>query len=354
MGRLLRAVGALAATVTLAACGRAAGAAPEVPTLTVALPAEAGAAERAEAEAFEALVEGLSGSALSVEVAAEGEVCGEVGECLRALQEGSITVAPATTVDVAALFTELQVLDVPYLFENAAVAERVFDGPFYARLRDALVHRTGLRPVAFGGGGGWRTLATTRRQIRAPDDVRGLALWAGASPIEVQFVETFGAAAASSPIAGLSNALATGALEGATMRVADLVDRRLHEHLRYVTLDRHSYVSMFWLVNDAAYRALSDNLRQVVQAGFAEIDRLRRGASADREAEAVRAFEAAGGTVLSLTGDEQKRFLMAAGRVATGYVEAHGPDWLVWLEGAIAEAEREIELAQDGRDGGRP
>lgn len=339
-----------AAVLTMIGCGAATQAVAESPVIIIALPAEAGDVERAEAEAFEALVEGLSRGALPVEVVAAGEVCGDVDECLRALQEGNITIAPATTVDVAALFPELEVLDVPYLFETAAVVERVFDGPFHARLRDALVHRTGLRPVAFGGGGGWRALVTTRRQIGVPGDAQGLALWTGASPVEAQLVETLGAAAASSPAAGLSDALATGALEGATMPVADLVAARLHDDLRFATLDRHSYISVIWLFNDAAYQALPTDLRQLVQAGFHEIERLGHGMAAEREAEAVRLFQAAGGTVRVLTPDERKRFLMASGGIATAYVEEHGPDWLVWLEGAIAEAEREIELKEDGPD----
>ena len=42
---------------------------------------------------------------------------------------------------------------------------------------------------------------------------------------------------------------------------------------------------------------------------------------------------------------ERRAFVMAAGRVSTWYMEEYGYEWLVWLEGAIAEAEREIALA---------
>jgi hypothetical protein len=45
---------------------------------------------------------------------------------------------------------------------------------------------------------------------------------------------------------------------------------------------------------------------------------------------------------------------MAVGRVATGYVDTYGHEWLVWLEGAIAEAEREVAVARPGTSPGSP
>ncbi len=349
VSRRLLALGTIV-VLTVLGCRSVGGAVPEVRALTLALPAAATAEDRRSAAAFESIVEVLSGGALAVEVAPPGEACGDATACLAALQAGEVTLAPVTTMALAETFPQLQVLDLPYLFENAAVVERVFDGPFYARLRDALVHRTGLRPMAVGAGGGWRVLANARREVRTPEDLRGLRLWTAGSLVETNLVEALGGTADRRPRAELASALAAGAIDGITTSVADLVALGLRDRVRYVTLDRHSYGSVFWLINDAAYQALPEALRLVVQAGCDELERLGLGVPAAREAEAVRAFEAAGGTALSLNGAEQKRFLMAAGRVATGYVEEHGPDWLVWLEGAIAEAEREIELAREGPD----
>ncbi len=346
--RRLHALGTIV-VLTVAGCRSVGGAVPETRTLSVALPATATTEDVRGAAAFESIVEALSRGALAVEVMPLGEACGDPAECLRALQEGALTVAATTTTELSQVFPELAVLDIPYLFESNAVVSRVFDGPFYARLRDALVHRAGLRPMALGTDGGWRTLINRRRDVRTPADVRGLTLWTTASPVEADLVAALGGTAARRPPSELASALATGAVDGATMPVAELVAARLHEDLRFATLDRHSYISVIWLINDAAYQALPTDLRQLVQAGFDEMERLGKGVAAEREAEAVRLFEAAGGTVRVLTPDERKRFLMASGGIATAYVEAHGPDWLVWLEGAIAEAEREIELTEKRR-----
>ena len=359
--RMRRAVGAIvgaAAVAGVASCGVEAPGADAEPTptagplaahtLTVALPAAAPDGERAAAAAFEALVEGLSGGAVAVEVAVGDEACGDARQCLDALRAGTLDVTHAAAEDIAAFFPEIRILDVPYLFENEAVVDRVFSGPFYARLRDALVDRTGLRPMAMGTSAGWRTLANTDRPVRAPDDLRGLTLSTADSPIEAELATALGAAAVSVARSELAAALDTGAVNGVTLPLPEIVALGLHERVRHVTLDRHAYAAVLWLMNDASRQALPMALRQVVEAGFAEVARLTRAVPADRQADAVRAVEAAGGVVHVLSPDERRAFLMAAGRVATGYVETYGHEWLVWLEGAIAEAEREIAVARPG------
>ncbi len=349
MSRRVHALGTIV-VLTMLGCRSVGGAVPEARTLTVALPVTATAEDRRSVASFESIVEVLSAGALAVEVAPLGEACGDATACLAALRAGEITLAPVTTVDLVGLFPQLEVLDLPYLFENAAVVERVFDGPFSARLRDALVHHAGLRPMAFGAAGGWRTLANAKRAVKTPADLRGLRLWTAGSSVEANLVAALGGEPRSLPRAEFAAALATGAIDGGTTSIADLVALDLQERIRHVTLDRHSYVSVIWLINDMAYQALPENQRLIVQAGFDELERLGLGVPAAREAEAVRAFEAAGGAVYTPTADERRQFLMAAGRVATEYVEERGYDWLVWLEGAIAEAERQIELVKEGPD----
>ena len=323
-------------------------------TLTIALPASAMDAGHSGAAAFEALVEGLSGGAIAVEIAALADTCGAPRQCIDAAREGSIDATLAAVEDIAGLFPEIRILDVPYLFEDDAVVDLVFEGPFYARLRDALVDRAGLRLMAIGTTAGWRTLATTGRVVRAPDDLRGLTVWTGNSPLEAELVTAFGAAPAAVSRRELEAALERGAVNGVTLPLAEIVASGLHERMRHVTLDRHGYAADLWLLNDAAHRALPASLRQVVQAGFDELARLTLTVPADRRAAAIRAVEAAGGTVHLLSPEERKAFLMSAGRVATGYVETYGHEWLVWLEGAIAEAERAIASARERAPPARP
>ncbi len=317
--------------------------------IRMALPA--GAADAAEAAAFEELVESLSAGRLAVEIDADGR-CGAPAECLAALQAGTLDVYRTTVSGVGRLFPELHVLDVPYLFETDEVVERVFRGVFFARMRDALLHRTGLRLVALGSAGGWRGIATAARVVRAPSDLRGLVLRTADSPVATAWARALGATPAPGPRAALGAALASGRVGGTADGVAALAAAGLHDRFRYLLQDRHGYGAAPWLMNERARQALPPDLRQLVRAGFDELARLSLARARGRAAEARAAFEAAGGRVRVPSAAERRAFVMAAGRVSTWYMEEYGYEWLVWLEGAIAEAEREIALAEAVRQPG--
>ncbi len=308
-----------------------------------------GAPDAADAAAFEALVESLSRGRVAVEIDTGGERCGEPASCLAALQAGTIDVYRSTVPDVGRLFPELHVLDVPYLLETDEVVERVFRGAFFARMRDALLHRTGLRLTALGSAGGWRGIATASRVVRTPADTQGLTLRTADSPVEMAWARALGASPAPAPWAELPAALSSGQASGTADGVTEIAGAGIQDRLPYLTQDRHGYRAGLWLMNEQAYQRLPVDLQQLVRAGFDELARLTLARARERSAAATAAFEAAGGRVHVPSASERRAFVMAAGRVSTWYMDEYGYEWLVWLEGAIAEAEREIALA-DARE----
>ena len=162
-----------------------------VRTITVVLP---GAAfDVPEAAVFESLVESLSMGRIAIDIDVGGARCDGPAECLEALQAGTIDVYRTTVPDIGRLMPELHVLDVPYLLETDEVVEWVFRGTFFARVRDALLHETGLRLMALGSAGGWRAIATTSRVVRTPADVEGLVLRTADSPVEAAWARALGA-----------------------------------------------------------------------------------------------------------------------------------------------------------------
>ncbi|MYK89068.1 MAG: hypothetical protein F4018_12425 [Acidobacteria bacterium] len=324
----------------------------DVHSVTVVLPAAA--VDLPEAAAFESLVESLSAGRITVEIDAGGEYCGEPAACLAALQEGAIEVYRATVPAIGRLMPELHVLDVPYLLETDEVVEWVFRGAFFARMRDALLHRTGLRLMALGSAGGWRGIATASRAVRTPGDARSLTHHAADSPVALAWARAIGASPERVPWPELPTRLAENRIGGTADGVIDIVAAGLQDDLPYLTQDRHGYQAALWLMNEQAYRDFPPELRQLLGAGFDELARLTLARTRERAAEAIAAFEAAGGRVHVPSAAERRAFVMAAGRVSTWYMDEYGYEWLVWLEGAIAEAEREIALANARQEPTRP
>jgi len=293
--------------------------------------------------ALTTLVDGITEGRVTIEVDSTEQRCHYSDDCLAALQAGEIDVYHTTSDRFAGLFPELQVLDIPYLIESEAVAELVFSGAFFARMRDAILDRTGLRLMAVVNAGGWRHIANTEREVRTPDDLDGLAFTTFDVPVHIETTRALGATPLipPGPIVN-SDELATVLSQGVRAGVQGLLDKDVKARPTYLTLDRHNYLVALWLMNERSYRQMPLDLQRIVQLGFDELKRLTLGFPDAREAEALAAFEAAGGQVYVPSADEHRAFVMAAGAVSTWFMDDYGYEWLVWLEGAIAEAEREL------------
>ncbi len=300
------------------------------------------------------LVEALSGGRLAVEVDTDGGSCGAPDACVDALLAGDIDVYLASTPEAARFVPQFHILDVPYLLESDAVVELVFTGVFFERMRDALLDESGLRLLGLSGGGGWRGIATHAGPVRGPDDLRGVTLGIADSPVLASWAGAVGATAAPRSWSDRAALDAEQRVEPRAGSVIDLAASGAGDRaFRYVTRDDHGFPAGLWLMREQAYQALPVDLRQVLNAAAGELARLARAEERRRTVDALAAFEAAGGTVHVVSAAERRAFVMAAGRVSTGYMDEYGHEWLVWFEEAIAAAERQIALT-GGNQEARP
>ncbi|HAT25879.1 MAG TPA: C4-dicarboxylate ABC transporter substrate-binding protein, partial [Gammaproteobacteria bacterium] len=123
--------------------------------------------------AFKHYVESRSDSAIAVELYPSGQFCSTERECLEALQAGVLQVFMFTTGGFGSVYGPAQVLDLPYVFRDDAVAECVLDGPIVDLLSQTVLEaELGIRLMTVSNTGGWRNFATTERPILTPEDVR--------------------------------------------------------------------------------------------------------------------------------------------------------------------------------------
>ena len=330
----------LCSLVTLAACGGETTPEPTetAHTIRVAWQADHRADAQAGVAAFTEVVTSLSGRRINVEEVVVGAPdCVDGASCVDALLGGKVDVYQATVGDLVPVFPELQVLDIPYLFEHDGVIANVLVGPFYTHLKTEMSDQSDLQLMALSHGGGWRGIATRTVPVRGPDDVRGLAIAVDQTPIQLELVRALGA----EPRALSGSGASDDDVDGAIVGVLDL-DAGRPLPFGHLTLDRTSYGVTLWLMNGGSYAALPTDLQQAVRVGFEELRRLSFGFPNEAQAAALEAFEAGGGQLHMPTADERRAFVMAGGRVSTWFMDTYGSDWLVWLEEAITEAERQV------------
>ena len=292
---------------------------------------------------FKDFCESRSNGAIEVQIYPGGQLCGNARECLEALQAGVIEVYMTTLGGFGNLFPAIQVLDLPYMFDDDRVVETVFAGPFLGELRQAIIGRTGLRLMTVTNTGGWRNIANTKKQIRTPADLKGLKLRTINSGVQIELVKLLGANP--TPIAWpeLYTSLATGVVDGSKNGITDIVGMKFHEHIKHITLDGHAYMAALWLMNNDFFMSLPKDMRKVVADGFDNLRGVTTAFPKRRQIEAYEDFKKAGGKIYVPTAAEKAQFVEAAKPLKDWYVKKYGKEWLNKLEAAIQQAKADLE-----------
>lgn len=145
------------------------------------------------AVAFRESLKRQLGNRVDVQIYPSGQFCGNERECMEALQSGILEVHQTTIGGLAGLYGPAQVLDLPYLFANDDIAECVMDGPVPKAMGEAILNDgLGLRLMALGNTGGWRSFAMTDRRITSVRDLEGMRIRTLPSALEQEMVRELG------------------------------------------------------------------------------------------------------------------------------------------------------------------
>jgi TRAP-type C4-dicarboxylate transport system substrate-binding protein len=311
-------------------------------TIRIAFLASSDDEDYVGAMAFKEFVEAAAGGRVAVQVFPSGQYCGSERECIEALQGGMLEMHQTTFGGLAALFGPAQALDLPYTFVNDAVAECVMDGPLLADMGTAILDAgLGLRLMAVGNTGGWRSFATTQQRIQSPADLRGLRIRTLPSALEQEMVRALGGSPTPLPWSEVYYALSAGLLDGTKNSVQDVVGMKLHEHVHFLLVDRHSYMGAMWWYSEQQWRVLPDDLRPIVAEGFRRLAVATRASAMERQAPAFEAFRRAGGTVDEITPAQREQFRAATSGLRDWYARRYGGEWLERLDTAVAACEQQ-------------
>ena len=294
---------------------------------------------------FKDYVEARSNGKIAVEVYPGAQLCGNAGECYEATQGNIIQIHQMTIGGISVAFPELQVLDLPYMMDNDAVAEEVLTGPFLNVLRQHVLKKGGPRIMTMTNTGGWRNIANTKKQIKSPADMTGLRIRTINSPLQQTLVKNLGASATPVAWPEVYTSLATGVIDGSKNGITDIVGMKFHEHIKHITLDGHAYMASLWIMNEDTYQALDDEQKRIVNDGFSSLRQVCFAFPKRRAIEAYEEFKKAGGTIYVPTAEEKDAFRQAAAPLKQWYTDkygAEGAELLKAYEAAIAEAEAKL------------
>jgi len=216
-------------------------------------------------------------------------VLGSDPQNLSAVRGGTLDFTSMATGLVASIDKQFMVFDLPFLFNNAQEAYAIADGPVGTRML------TDLAASGVVGLGIWdlgfRHITNSKRPITKAEDIQGLKIRVIASPIFIDLFTTLGANPVPMTFGEVYGALESRAIDGQDNPVAVIESAKFAEVQKYLSLTRHVYTGMPFLMSKKTWDGMSEAERRIIREAADEAKAEERKATLQKEAESVDALK---------------------------------------------------------------
>ena len=210
-------------------------------------------------------LEKYSGGRIELTIHGGGALCNEQA-CVEQMKLGQIDMATVSSGNVGTFGTSFDIINLPYLFKDAEIANRISNAWLAKELsqraeKEMKVHVIALVPV-----GGFRNIVNTQREVRVPGDLKGLKIRVTKSPTEFNLVKAWGAVPVPYDWAQLYEGLQSGVVQGMYLQDAFTSAGKFFEVVKHVTVVNGAYSAHPIMMDLARY----DKLPQWAKDAFAK------------------------------------------------------------------------------------
>ena len=228
-------------------------------------------------------------------------------ENIEAAQNGDITFTCSSTAPQANFVTEVEVLDLPFIFNDVQAGRKTMKDPeFLALMRDAYAAK-GMYLMSFVDVG-FRISTTDTLEAHVPDDFKGfnmrtmenanhMLLWKslGANPTPIAYTELY-------------TALQQGTVRGQENPYENVSVKKFYEVQNYVIGSNHVYMASAFPCNLAWYQSLDADAKEAFdEAVLYAVDKFHEFVDSHIDVY-IKEFEDYGCTCYVLTPDEMAQF----------------------------------------------
>lgn len=289
------------------------------------------------ADTFAREVKAKSGGRIDVQVFGAGALGGE-REYVEGVKNGFIQAGLASGV-IANFYPSAMVTDIPYLFPNNEVADKVLDGPFGQKLSEGFHAATGMHNLCFGEVG-FRHFSTGKQAVHSPKDLSGLKIRVQETPLYVTEMKALGAQPTPIAFPETYTALQTGVVDGEENPLPTMIFAKFYEVQKHVTLDGHNYGVDWFVLSDKFYKSLPPDLQKVVTDAAKDACAAERKANRTFTANGAKILAEKGVAVYTPTAAEMSQFRAAAQPPVIDFLKTKiDPKLIESAQAAVKDAE---------------
>lgn len=260
------------------------------------------------AERFAKLVEQRTEGRVVIQLKFGGDF-GTEEEVLTQLRFGGIDFARLSLASMTDELPRLNVLQMPFLFEDAAHMWRVMDGSVGEEFLQ-LFSQIGLVGLSWYDAGA-RSFYSDEVEIRSPADLQGLTVRVQDSRVVIDMITLLGAEPVTFSYSDVYYAFETGKIDVAENNWPAYHMMEHYKVAGYYTADEHSRVPEIQLASDVTWQKLPEEYRDIIVQCAKESALYERELWIDQQTASRAAVLEQGCTEITLTEEERAAFRQA-------------------------------------------
>ncbi|HEV8095962.1 MAG TPA: DctP family TRAP transporter solute-binding subunit [Burkholderiales bacterium] len=266
-------------------------------------------------------------------------VAGDQTREFTAIRQGVIDLAIGSTINWSPQVKQLNLFSLPFLMPDYDAIDALTGGDVGKELF-RIIEKAGVVPLAWGENG-FREVTNSKRELRKPEDFKGLKFRVVGSPLFLDTFSALGANPTQMSWADAQPALASGAVDGQENPLTIFTAAKLHTvGQKNVTLWGYAADPLIFVANKEVWASWSKDDQKIVrdaaiEAGKYCIDLAREGMTGASPA-VHKTIEGFGVKVVRLSPAERATFQKATRPVYEKWSKQIGPDLVKKAEASVA------------------
>jgi len=225
-------------------------------------------------------------------------------EELEALQLGAVQMLAPSLAKFGPLgVKEFEVFDLPYIFPDKAVLNRVTEGPVGKSLFAKLDAKNIVGLTYWDNG---FKVMTSNRPMHNPSDMKGLKVRIQSSKVLDAQMRALGANPQVMAFSDVYQALQTGVVDGSENTPSNVYTQRHHEVQKHLTVSNHGYIGYAVIVNKPFWQGLPPDIRTILEGAMKDATRYANAVAQKDNDDALAKIKAAGKTEIYTLNDNER------------------------------------------------
>lgn len=206
----------------------------------------------------------LSGGTIEVRVVSDSQL-GTDREMIEGMQMGTVDMTLCMNSSLGAFVPEMQVFDLPFLFENRDQVYAVFDDDSIMKpLEDMLYNEAGIKLLGMFDNG-FRNILNNAKPINSVEDLHGLKLRLPENAIWSDCFRAFGASPTAMAFSEVYTACQQGTVDGFELPIPSVYSGAYWSVCKYYSLTAHLFTALNLCMSGNTWNSFSEEEQQWIQ-----------------------------------------------------------------------------------------